>query len=900
MRAGRSRAAAAAVVTVLGLVVAPAVAPAQIKTDGSVGAAQKLTGPNYVIPSSLGRLSNRNLFHSFSKFNIRTLGDGTIESATFTQDTAGTISNVIGRVTGAYPSSINGVLRVAIPGANLYLINPKGIVFGPNASLDVPGSVHFGTADYVKFADGTKFYADLAQESSFSVAQPAAFGFLGPGAPITVNGSVLQVAPKQTLSLVGGDIELHAALVNDETRLATLSAPGGRVNLVATASAGEVTLSPLDVSSFATLGQVQVLEGSTVDASGVDPAVDPGSDGAGGTVAVRGASLLVDGSALSANTFGDVDGTQIGIDLKLTSQLVLSGFSSVGTLTTGAGRGGDAAIDTPSLLVVGGSSLGTATFGPGPGGDLYITAQSATINGFSSVSAFTGASGRGGDLHVVGTELTLDEGSTLSTVTSADGPAGNLLLELARLRVANGAVIGSVSTASIDELGGLTPGRTGDVTVTATESITLSGSLSGFTIFNIDGDGGLLSLTTSALTMDTGAAISSAAQNLGRGGGIVIVADRLDMSGASTITTAGVFGDAGNIDLTVTGAATISGPFSGILTSSSGTAAVGDITMQVGSLGLLASALIRSGTLAGTVGGGALSITTPGDILIAGGSGIESQAFVGDVGAVTLTARNLTLDRGHISTGTLEAGRAGDVMIDARSVVLRNGSEIASTSDLLATGNAGTILIGRPDKPVNRLVLDHSRIATEAESAEGGDIKIHASALVYLLDAAIVTSVHGGSGSGGNIFIDPHFGILNGSVIRADAIAGNGGNLDIFADIFLASSDSILSASSRFGVPGVIDVRAGVTDVSGALVQLPANVLEATALLRASCAARLADSKTSSLVVAARDGVPREPGGLLSSPLRARPPEEPGHGTAESAPRPLRLAGLFLDAPCAR
>jgi filamentous hemagglutinin family protein len=854
----------------------PAWAGAQIKTDGSVGPAQTLSGPNYTIPSSLGRLSGGNLFHSFKKFNIRTLGDGTIESATFTQDGPGSISNVIGRVTGGYPSSINGVLRVAIPGANLYLINPKGVVFGPNASLDVPGAVHVGTADYVKFADGTKFQADLSQESTFSVAQPAAFGFLGPAAPIVVNGSVLQVQPKQTLSLVGGDIELHGA---------TLTAPGGRVNLVATASEGEVTLPALDVSSFAALGQVQVLEGSTVDASG-----DPFSgDGAGGTVAVRGVSLLVDSSTLSSNTFGDVDGTQIGIDLKLTDQLVVSGVSLIGTTsgvvfdpvegafvpTGGVGRGGDVSISAGTVLLNG-----------------------FPLNGFYLLGTMTG-SGRGGDVHITATDLTVD-GAAVATTGIADGRAGDMVLDLARLTVSNSGLVASAAFGS---------GPTGDVLVNASESVTLTGVLSGFTIFNNDGDGGLLSIITPLLSMDGGASISSSGQSVGLGANIVITTDRLSMTNGSLITSAGVFGDAGDITVTVTGTATIAGTLEGqpggILTSSNADAAVGDITMQVGSLSLGGGALIRSGTVSGTLGGGALSIAAQQDISITGGSGIESEAFIGDVGAVSLSARGITLDRGHISTDTLEAGRAGDILLDAQSVTLRNRSFITSTSDLLATGNAGTITIGvpatisSPARPVGRLTLENSRIATEAESAEGGDINILASQIVYLLDSSIKTSVHGGSGSGGNIFIDPQFVVLNSSEIRADAIAGNGGNLDIITDVFL-TSDSILSATSRFGVPGTIDVRANITDVSGALVQLPADVLEATTLLRASCATRLADSKTSSLVVATRDGVPREPGGLLPSPVRARPPEEPGFGSADAPAPALRLAGLFLESPCAR
>ena len=99
------------------------------------------------------------------------------------------------------------MLRSEIAGANLYLLNPSGVLFGPNASLDVSGSFHVSTADFLRFADGAKFSANLGQESVLTVAPPAAFGFLGNNpAPITIQGSTLQVPGGKALSVVGGDM----------------------------------------------------------------------------------------------------------------------------------------------------------------------------------------------------------------------------------------------------------------------------------------------------------------------------------------------------------------------------------------------------------------------------------------------------------------------------------------------------------------------------------------------------------------------------------------------------------------------------------------------------------------------------------------------------------------------
>jgi len=104
--------------------------------------------------------------------------------------------------------------------------------------------------------------------------------------------------------------------------------------------------------------------------------------------------------------------------------------------------------------------------------------------------------------------------------------------------------------------------------------------------------------------------------------------------------------------------------------------------------------------------------------------------------------------------------------------------------------------------------------------------------------------------------------------VDANAFGGPGGNIGIFSDTFLKGNSSV-TASSQLSKPGTIDVEARVADVSDSLAQLPGDLLQAQNLLRASCAARTVQGKTSSLVVAGREGVPLEPGGLLSSPLAA-------------------------------
>ena len=153
--------------------------------DGSLGPQGPLTGPDYTIGADVGQLRGDNLFHSFGEFNVQTG-----ESATFTGPD--TVNNVIGRVTAGNQSFIDGRLGSTIPGANLYLLNPSGALFGENATLDVQGSFHISTADYLKLVDGVEFSADLGNGGVLSAAAPEAFGFLGENpAGIRVNGSAL-------------------------------------------------------------------------------------------------------------------------------------------------------------------------------------------------------------------------------------------------------------------------------------------------------------------------------------------------------------------------------------------------------------------------------------------------------------------------------------------------------------------------------------------------------------------------------------------------------------------------------------------------------------------------------------------------------------------------------------
>ena len=199
-------------------------------------------------------------------------------------------TNIIARVIGGERSTIDGTLQTNNPlnaadpmnfgAANLWLVNPSGLLLGPNAHVEVGGSVSLSTANYLRF-DGTSALFDMlstpASLGQLSVAPVVAFGFTGlaPPAPITVQGSMLQVPEGQALSLVGGDITIQAGTIEDGTvQASSLRAPGGHLNLVSFTSPGEV-LAPsfqtgpnINGASFTTMGTVMLKDGTTLDVSG--------------------------------------------------------------------------------------------------------------------------------------------------------------------------------------------------------------------------------------------------------------------------------------------------------------------------------------------------------------------------------------------------------------------------------------------------------------------------------------------------------------------------------------------------------------------------------------------------------------------------------------------------------
>ncbi|MEL6710296.1 MAG: filamentous hemagglutinin N-terminal domain-containing protein, partial [Pseudomonadota bacterium] len=253
----------------------------------AVGTQVSLQDQTFAITGGTARSGN--LLHSFREFNVETG-----QTADF-QATAGT-QNIISRVTGTNDSWIDGQIKSTTSEADLYLVNPNGIVMGKNASLDVQGAFHATTADYVTLADGQRVFAEADQGVALTVAAPEAFGFLDDSAgQIRIDGSQLQVQAGEVLSLVGGEITLESS--------ARLRIPGGRVDLVGVASDGEVRLASDQISNTVANRANITLNDSTVDVNNQTDSTTIGR------IRVQGAQISANNGQLRADNHSMVDAT---------------------------------------------------------------------------------------------------------------------------------------------------------------------------------------------------------------------------------------------------------------------------------------------------------------------------------------------------------------------------------------------------------------------------------------------------------------------------------------------------------------------------------------------------------------------------------------------------------------
>jgi filamentous hemagglutinin family protein len=772
-----------------------------------------------------------------------------------------TVQNIISRVTGGQFSDINGIIQ-ANGTANLFLINPSGIVFGPNASLDIGGSFFASTADSINFADGGIFSAADPTNGtilSFNVPLGVQMG-TNPG-DIIIQGSGnslaldprnfeifrgfrppgLAVKPGQTLTLVGGNIQLEGGnLTAEQGRIRLGSFSNGQINL--TDAEGKPKFTNVNSINY---GDIRFIRASSADVSG----------NGSGNVEISGKNLiLAQGSVILAETLGNGSGGQVNITTTESIQAsgvkppfvppfglaIFSGiFTEVASSSANNAQGGNMTLETGQLVVTNGAQIGVNTFGPGQAGQLKIDANSVLLSSgsplgpsgiFVAVAPGPLASGQGGILKLTANQLQMTSGAQIfggtfgagnappaseahqinvreidisgnapngsptgilmNVETDATGQGGNLNLEANTLQLTDGGQISSVTFGSGNA--GILNIKANTINVVGGTQTTPSGIFSGVGGFNvtssgnpITGNGGNIQVQANGITLTDGGVISASTSSLGNSGTVTVKAQNIEVSGGTAQGASGIF--------------------STVLPNAQGQG--GQVTLETNTLTMTDGGQIAVST-AGFGRGGNLSVTaesvqlTGGSVF--GASGLFANAIIGngDGGNVDLVTNQLTVKDGatiNVSNFPSRSGNSspgqgapGNLNIEAQSVFLSNQGSL--TAETLA-GSEGNIIVSSR----NIRLQGNSSISTNAQGeGKGGSITFDTNNLA--LQNSIISSNAPGEGAAGNITVNslsqnPDIS-LNQSTISA---TGNQGNLELNGRNIQLNQGSALTTEGNQG-----------------------------------------------------------------------------------------------------
>jgi filamentous hemagglutinin family protein len=861
----------------------------QVVPDSSLNTQVTRSGSLFTITG--GSLSGNHLFHSFSEFSVPTGGEASFSHGL-------NVQNIFARVTGNSPSSLNGRLS-AMGSANLFLLNPNGILFGPNSQLNLGGSFIATTAEAVKFADGTEFRATspiapplltmsvpiglqmgqnsgaIALEGTGHSGTKATNGFFVPSYPNV--SPQFQLQPGNTLGLIGGRVTLNGARISISDGHAELSSIQGNqfipLSLTSTGWMGNYA----GVQNFQDIHLIR----SAIDVSGFN----------GGSIHLQGRQISVrEGSELLAHTLG-TNGIGKGIVIRASESLELIAAQGSGAISSimasvqpgASGKGGDITIATPNFRMAYGALFRAELYGKGKSGNVTFQTQN-----FEMI---------GGDVSG-GKE---DNGTDLSIGLSGNramGNGGNLTIVSDRVRIANGARLRA------DMFGGAM-GQVGDINVQAAD-VEISGIFQQGTSYfnswisstverNTVGQAGKITLNAGRIRLTDSGAIRSDILGSGNGGTITLQTADIEISGFNEtigrmsrissrmgFNSPNAVGNGGSVVVNTERLRLSDGGQIGVSTFAKGSA--GNLTVNASeSIEVTGAYLPKVGapvtstlqaivdrTAAGK--GGDISVMTP-QLNITNGGEITAAVFGnGDAGNINIQSGRVVV-AGRTANGlqpsritaainptiTTSTGSAGSITLKAEQLTVSHGAELSVSGQQL--GESGNLSI-----TVGELRLDQGgSLRAEVLSGSKGNITIDANTLILRRGSQITTSA-GTKANGGDIKINaPIIVGLENSDIFANAIQGRGGRIDITTQGIIGlqyrpklTVENDITASSEFGVNGSVQVNNVGVDPNSGLSELPTELVDASQQVASQCAAKTG----SQFVLTGR-------GGILQAPTQA-------------------------------
>ncbi|MEM9272045.1 MAG: filamentous hemagglutinin N-terminal domain-containing protein [Cyanobacteria bacterium P01_F01_bin.143] len=767
---------------------------AQVTRDGTTNSTVEVQGNDFTIQQ--GDRAGNNLFHSFSDFSVPTDG-----SAFF--NNSADIVNIFSRVTGGNISNIDGLLG-ANGSANLFLINPTGIIFGEGARLDIGGSFLGTTADSIVFPEGEFSATDLANPPLITINAPIGLSLRNNPAEIINRANLVeeerfgeeqipQISPnfdtsipfeekiistliglevnrQQNITLIGGDIIL------DGGGLTTL---GGKIEIGGLVQAGIITIdangnlifpdnirfsnislindSSIDVQGngggdiIITGQNIEIKDGSTIFA-GIR-AFEGSPDARAGDIVINGIdSVIVDGFRGENTPRGGVNSftniaNRIGFllereELNTSSELIFLGQFEFAI--NGEGQAGKVEINTKTLDITNGARITNVNFGRGNLDNIILNA----------------------DEHV---NVTNAGSSIFNTIFTGEGNAGNIEVNTGSLRLTDGGVISENTFRG--------RGNLGNIVINARENITIDGISSNpqlptaessiFSTVNADGigNGGLINLETPNFSLTNQGQLFTSTDGTGNAGDVIINAENINISDGQ----------------------------------------------------------IRSGV----------------EIF----DGREAE---GDGGTITITTNNLTITNGGTLTVSSEGeGNVGIIIINANSL------EIGDRSQILAETN----------------FIDPNPAISASSSTNPNILLNIIDENLILRDDSLISARATGQANGGNVQIIADFIVVfpQNNDIAASAEQGQGGNINITAEALLGIAERPLNdntndinASSEFGLDGSISIFTPDINTLQTNTEIPNNLIESQTLGTNACAGGR-EVETSRFIIQGKGGVPPQP-----------------------------------------
>ncbi|BAY33525.1 filamentous hemagglutinin-like protein [Nostoc carneum NIES-2107] len=808
-------------------------AKAQITPDNTLGAEASSITPNTLINGANADLINGgaqrggNLFHSFTEFNIN---DG---QRVYFGNPSG-VQNILTRVTGGNASNILGTLGVNGI-ANLFLINPNGIVFGQNARLDVRGSFVGTTANAVQFGNQGIFSATNPQAPPLLTVNPSALLFNQINQSGIINRS-RQLAIPGSFYLIGGNITFDGGIAASVGNRLELGAVAGTGNVELINSGNQMQLAfpdgapkadiVLQNNAFAVTsggGAITVnaddisLSGNSFISSVLQPGEGQPGVAAGEVVVNATGDVTLDNvSNISSrgfeNSLGDTGNIVINAQsIRLTNQSIID--------SNGTRNRGNIILNIKDYVSLDNSFITTSgIFNPiGKAGDITITTGNINLSNQSTISSANNGQGQGGKITLKAQEAISLSGSDISSASTASGfgqvndlPSGDIEIKTRTLKLDGSNTL--ISSLNLDE------GRGGNIQIFADDSILLNGLALILSSSTGQGDAGNIQLETRSLTLTNGGNIGTQSAGLGNSGNLLVNAsDSVTLSGTTTFINP------------LTGDTSITG--SRLTTSAFGTGQSGQLTINTQRLSISDGGDIT--TRSGEVGrGGDLTINAKDLVEVVGNSPNNlstistSTIGSGDAGSMRINTGLLSIrDGGRVLTSTFGKGNGGNLTVNAnRSLELIGTSAdgvffsgLLSTAES-STGNAGDLTITTPDL----LVRDGAQVSTGTFGAgKGGNLFVNASNKVELIGistngqtiSALGTSAQtGSSGNAGNLTIETKDLLVRdgATVITGTSGTGNGGNLTVNAsgsvEVIGASANGLsksrLSTSTNPGLTG--------------------------------------------------------------------------------------------------